>query len=94
MIRVRKHSTFTILLFRILNKMFSFFINIYNYITLSIVSSRFKECGENNILDKNIWINEAQNIFLKSNIFIGKDVFLNAYDEIEIGNHCAIGGGE
>ena len=57
------------------------------------MSSRFIEIGTNNIIDNNLWVNNAENISLKSNIFIGRDVYLNAYDKIEIGDYCAIGAG-
>lgn len=90
---IKKYNAYTIIIFRIVNVFFRSISNFYNIVVAEISSSRFNECGDNNIFDKNIWINQAHNIRLKSNIFIGKDVFLNAYDRIEIGNFCAIGAG-
>ena len=93
MIKIKRKSYALIFVYRLVNKIFLTLISIYQHINISIVASRLKENGKNNIIDHNLWVNNANNISLKSNIFIGRGVYLNAHEQIEIGNYCAIGAG-
>jgi len=54
---------------------------------------RFKEAGEEIILDSDIYINHPENISIGDGTFIGQDVTLNAVAEISFGEDCGIAAG-
>ena len=93
MIKTKRKSYALIFIYRLVNKIFIILISTYQHVNISIVASKFRENGENNIIDYNLRVNNANNVSLKSNIFIGRGGYLNAYELIEIGNYCAIGAG-
>tara|TARA_B110000305_G_C19396690_1_gene617845 strand:- start:605 stop:1129 length:525 start_codon:yes stop_codon:yes gene_type:complete len=93
MIKPKKSNYISILIFRILNKVLSYFVYFYNYLYINILYNRFEYCGNNVVFDYDVWINEVQNISIGSNVFIGKSVILNAYDKINIGENCGIAAG-
>ena len=68
----------------------NFIIKVYHTARINVIISRLGRVGQANTIDYNIWVNNPSNIYLNSNIFIGKNVYFNAYDNIEIGNYCAI----
>jgi maltose O-acetyltransferase len=93
MIKPKKSNYISILIFRIFNKVLSYFVYFYNYLYINILYNRFEYCGNNVVFDYDVWINEVQNISIGSNAFIGKSVILNAYDKINIGENCGIAAG-
>lgn len=52
-----------------------------------------KYCGKNITIDSDVWINQPENISIGEETFIGRNVYLNAYDSITIGSFCGIAAG-
>ena len=83
-----KKTKFT-LFFRLINKFYSYFSNLRNYIVTNVMFLKI-DIGNGNKLDANIIINEPQNIKIGHNNFIGRNVHLIGHGYISIGNNCAI----
>ena len=92
MIEVRKYGG-AIFLFKIFNKLISYLIYLTNFFKVQIVASKFKFCGEEVVIDYDVWFNNAHNISIGSRTFIGKSVLVNAIGEITIGSRCGIAAG-
>lgn len=92
MIRI-KHKKKAQIYLRILNFIFNWLFKLIEYVKVSITSSNLKHLGDGVEFDANIWINYPENISIGDETFIGRDVYLNAYDSIEIGKFCGIAAG-
>ena len=92
MIKVKEFGN-VIFLFKIFNKLISYQVYLFNFFKIQIVASKFKFCGKDIVIDYDVWFNNAHNISIGSDTFIGKSVIINARNEITIGNRCAIAAG-
>jgi maltose O-acetyltransferase len=79
-----------ILVYRVVNKVLGSIEYIRNYVKIQIVAARFKSCGEDVIIDYNVWFNNPGNISVGNDCYIGQNVFINAIGDITIGDSCAI----
>lgn len=94
MVKVTKNMSWPVLLvYRALNKARGAASHFFQRIRIELMVSKFNANGDNNILDYGIYINHPENISLGSNVFIGRNVILNAYDSIIVGDYCAIADG-
>jgi acetyltransferase-like isoleucine patch superfamily enzyme len=75
---------------KFIHKIFTKAISAYHSSHTYLTISQFSKFGSDNVVDTGIWVNKPDNISFGSNIFLGRNVYLNAYEKIEIGNFCII----
>ena len=75
--------------YRILHKIFWF----YNDIRARNMFKQFSSIGVDSFVDLNVIIHYPENIKIGSKVFIGRNSILAAYDQITIGDNCAIAAG-
>ena len=96
MIFIQKNtSKLNIFIYRIINKSFAIMDNIRWRSKYQSCINKFEFIGKGVVIDYNVLILGAQNISIGDNVFIGRNVIINAAREakIKIGRGCGIGAG-